>query len=295
MKGPGTRVNAARLSAASAAWWSAGLWVAGFVLACRVVGGPLGEGHAGVSAVERLMGGGRMLLSESLYLKADDYFHKGVPHLARPAFTDAFQRLREKIAPTAHKHTALDEVDETMPWLRLAVMADERNVDAANVAAFWLLKSGRHGPAKRALLQTIARNPDDYRPMIELARVHLALGEYDKAAAVLDAGLKKWPNPFSSTGKDAIYDLSWLLDFRAALYEREGRADLALPLVERQAAMLPERTELAAHAARIRNGEIDVSHVSARLADLFGREPAECHREGGEENGHSHDRGGGEH
>jgi tetratricopeptide (TPR) repeat protein len=278
-----------RWSAGSAAWCSAGLWVAGFVLACRVVGGPLGEGHAGVSVVERLTGGGRMLLSESLYLKADDYFHKGVPHVARPAFIDVFQRLREQVAPTAHKHTPLDKMDETMPWLRLAVMADERNVEAAGVAAYWLLKSGRHEPAERLLLQTIARNPDDYRPAIELARVYLSLREYDRAAAALDTGLKKWPYPRSATDRDVIYDLSWLLDFRAALFEREGRADLALPLVERQAALLPERLELAAHAARIRSGKINVSEVNARLVDLFGREPAQHGKEGGEGAGHGHD------
>jgi len=282
-------MKAACWSSARAAWCSAGLWVVAFILACRIVAGPLGEEHAGVSGVERLIGGGRMLLSEGLYLKADDYFHKGVPHVARPAFRDVFQGLRERIAPTAHKHTSLGEIGETMPWLSLAVMADERNVEAANVAAFWLLKSGRHDLAERTLLQAVSRNPDDYRPMIELARVYLVRREYGKAASVLDMGLKKWPHPLSGAQMDAVYDLSWLLDFRAALHEREGRADLALPLVERQAALLPERRELAAHAARIRNGEIDMAQVDARLADIFGREPAECHRENGQEAGDHHD------
>lgn len=256
----------------------------GFVLACGLVHGPLGEAHAGVSMVERLVGGGRRLVSGHLYRRADDYFHKGVPHQTRAAFEDPFQRLREHIAPTAHRHTEPGEVAETMPWLQLAIEADERNVEAANVAAFWLMREGHVDLAERTLLRAAAANPGDYRPLVELARVHLVRRAYDKAAFVLDRGLAKWPHPLDEENSDARYDLSWMLDFRAILHEREGRPAEALRLLERQLVLFPDRAALAAHVARLKEGIVDLGEANRRLAHLFNAADAPCDRE----DDHSH-------
>jgi len=276
------------------AGWAAVVLFAGaaFALSCRLDPEAVIGTGAGVSGVERALGGARSLLSAGLYERADQYFHKGVPHRRRAAYRDFFVRLRELVSPDAHLHAEGAEMAEVMPWLSLAARADERNVEAYNVAAYWLLKMGDDRESERVVAEAVSKNPRDYRPMVELARIRLFRGEFISAASAIDRGIALWPVPDTEESESARHDLSWFLDMRASLYEFQGRGSEAVACLRRGLSLFPARTNSLGRIARIESGELDPAGAERQLRNVFGGGKTVCAREEDEadhEHEHEHE------
>ena len=138
-------------------------WLGVAVLASRLPppdGDRDGASGEAASAVSRLFGSGREVISRQLYLEADRYFHRGASHVHEQAFENhPYLRWAEHITPHDHVELAADGIDEIMPWLQMATRADPRNVEAYATAAYWLNTQGRVDAARAVLGEARERNP----------------------------------------------------------------------------------------------------------------------------------------
>jgi len=253
------------------------LWGISFSLACRLASAPDFAAQQESGAWERMLGSTASLLSAGLYEQADLYFHKGVPHQHEKEFSDPFQRIAEVIAPTSHVHLHGErETLEIMPWLSLATKADPHNVEAYQVAVYWLKAAERIDDAEQVLRAALADNPGDYRLQIERALIALARGEYAAAARSLDSALRQWPQPLSPENDEALLDLGRILRHRALLAESAGQTELAAELLRREHRIFPERANIAAEIERLASGQADPDAARQRLA-LLQQSEAELH------------------
>lgn len=261
------------------------LWVAGFALACRLGDNVSGGAEEGESVLGRLLGGSRDALSEELYLTADLYFHRGVPHQSVKVIDDVFQEWAREVQPSAHEHARGEYLYEIMPWLRFATQMDPHNVEAYVVAAYWM-GEGRDPDVGLAILQEALRHNRDYRLYSEKARLHMILQEGSKAARALDAGIRLWPSEQDPKEKQVRLELARMLTYRAFLHELDGEAKQALELFRRSREMFPDNKALARQVEMLEKGEITQSWAQGTWKVLF---PAKMQCARGEVHEHEHE------
>jgi hypothetical protein len=115
------------------------LWGVVFSMATQLTLSPLNLFSGNTSVAERWLGASRVAIGNSFFEEADNYFHKGVGHVQKKAFSnDLFQMLKAEIEPSVHVHPEGVEVSEIMPWLRFTTEMDPNNVDAYLTTAYWL-------------------------------------------------------------------------------------------------------------------------------------------------------------
>jgi len=276
----------ARFSTNAWPWFGVGAgWILAASLVCRLEAKlpperPDEQGLAGL-----LLGSSRHALSADLFEKADVYFHKGVEHFERKAFTnDWFQRTLGDIAPATHRHAEGQETAEIIPWLEFATRADPHNVEAFLVTAFWL-DTGLHRPdlAGRVLLEAERLNPRDYRVLLERGRFEIESGRFDPAAALLDAALSLWPGSLDPADRQSQLDKAEILTYRAFLFEFKGRNAEAIALFKNSLAIFPERTYLKARIAELEAGKEPEQSARSLLSRLVKRSPDIACKAGEEE------------
>lgn len=254
-------MRAARISSSilAAATLLAGV---SFALACRLTTLPYFYGGDVPSVWNQILGSASAVLSGDLYQVADRYFHKGVGRHEEHAFDDPFQRLGEIVAPCRHEHLSPDAgVLEIMPWLSLATSVDPGNIEAYQVAAYWLKTAGRRDEAAEVLKKAVVDNPDDYRLRIELALLAAARDDRATASSQLDRALSLWPSGLDPDGDEARIDLGRALQYRALIHLLNGEYSAALPLLKRELELFPDRSGTAAEIEAIRNGAIDRKQI----------------------------------
>ena len=269
-------------------------WAAAAGLASRLpspAGTLTGEDGEAASAVSRLFGSGREVISRQLYLEADRYFHRGAAHVHRRAFADhPYLRWAEVIAPSAHAHLSVEggEIEEIMPWLQLATRADPRNIDAYASAAYWLNRAGRVDAARAVLDEARVRNPGDYRIPLALGQLLYHDRLLDEALAALDQARAEWPSGQAIADRQTQLDRAAILSLGAGIHEILGHRDEAILAFRDLLRVIPDRAGVRERLRRLEDGEAIgdaaafLDHQLAEISSAAGGP----HVAGG---GHAHD------
>lgn len=272
------------------------LWLLSFAVACSLADYLYQIRWDRGGILDFLLSGSRHALSDTFYETADLYFHRGVPHKQPRAFMDAFQQLRLAVAPEQHRHSQGRDVEEIMPWLRFATLADPHNVEAYLVAAFWLAdECGRLDLALDVIREGLSYNPRDYRLYAEAARIYMAQQDKDNAIRMLDTGIKLWPSDLDSSDQQVRLELARMLSYRGFLAELDGDRDRALSLFSRALRLFPENHALQERVQALRTGRINREWAEAAWRQIFprrqvcSREHAEEHHDHAGESGRHHD------
>ncbi|MBI3251804.1 MAG: hypothetical protein HYZ52_00595 [Candidatus Omnitrophica bacterium] len=168
----------------------------------------------------RILGSAGEAVGDTLFLKADAYFHGGETFPNRPPETkeelgregfvederenektlpaqpagDWISRVNHEVRRHGHYHLTKDKQKEMLPFFAAAVKLDPRNVPAILTAAFWLDKSFDRSDAAIEILKQGARdNPEAWEIDAALADIYFyrkkdyARGEFHYADALRKA------------------------------------------------------------------------------------------------------------
>ena len=262
-------------------------------MAAQLTLSPLHVLSSDTTAAERLLGASRVAFGESFFEEADNYFHKGVPHVRHKAFSnDFFQTLEAAIEPSFHVHPEGVEVSEIMPWLRFTTQMDPHNVDAYLTTAYWLEGSIRRPDLAEAVLHEAQwNNPKDYRVINARAKTLFGTGDDGKAALLLDAAIRLWPSGLNPDDRQAQLDLAQMFSYRAFLLELKGDRAGAIDLFRKARALMPKNKALEQRIASLERGD-DFSLKDRQVWEkVFARRHV-CEREDADhdhEDDHDHD------
>ncbi len=244
-------------------------WGLAFSLACRIsLDVPIAPQDEGV--IDLLFGESRSALSADLYERADTFFHRGVTHTEARAFTnDWIQAWRADLSPASHRHAEGKSTAEILPWLQLATKADPHNVEASLVLAFWV-SSGMKRPdlASRVLMDAQRMNPMDYRIPLEMGRIAIRVGDFDRAEMKLTATLARWPSHIPPTDREAMLDKAESLTLLGFISELGGSKAKAVAHFKNALAIFPERSYIVQRVAQLEAGETPPDSARERLAAL---------------------------
>lgn len=276
------------------------LWGAGFCLSCRLTwtagsdGGKRDDSVAGA-----LLGQSRHALSAQFYETADQFFHKGVPHIKNRAFEDGFfLTARKEISPEGHFHLRGDEVTEMLPWLWMALRMDPHNVETYRVAAFWLSSDAkRPNLAYEVLLDAQRNNPGSYQVKLDMGRLFLREGKIEDAEKAFTAAINFWPGNLNRKDPDAvneaIFEKAEILLYRALLHEVRGEIDSEVGLLKKIIAVFPERTEIRERVDDLEKGEKPIVLATKILNQMLEKQTMQVHQcdrgDDHDEHEHEHD------
>ena len=271
------------------------LWVAAFSLACRLSASTPFAHHssAGSPGTHRVLTASQAAIGSWLFEKADQYFHKGVPHRTQEEKNmSIFQQLGDITKPETHIHLKQYEIGEMMPWLQLAVQINPHDISSCLVASFWLSnKCNRPDLAHDLLERAQWNNPFCYSIQLERARIYMRERKLHQARRCLDAGLAfleyRHPNP----DEDVLMDKGALLLYRALIYEHNGRKQKAIKLLEKILEIFPGRTHLKDRIKDLETGTEPSVLPSALWSDTLMeeiRDRQKCKREHCHDHGHAH-------
>lgn len=175
----------------------------------------------------QLIGSSKEAIGDTLFLKADEYFHGGAQfkhgeeppeaieregfiaeadredgdedeHRSKPA-VDFIKKINDQITFTQHHHLEGDQAREMLPLLAGAVSLDPHNVEAILTTAYWL--SQRLDKSDEAIIllkKAIHENPDAWELYGSLGRIYFKKKNNSKAAlhflGIAAQKLKKTPD-----------------------------------------------------------------------------------------------------
>ncbi len=265
------------------AGWLILLWLATATLAARIGSFPSMTGASDTSAVALLADETRQALGQHLYRTSDIYFHRGGrPRPQAPYRNDRLTRLSEAISPNQHEHLDEHEIAQIMPWLLATVRADASHVEAWRVTAFWLASPAlaKTEEAATLLADAARRHPDDYRPLLDLARLRLRRNDLAGAVWYLDRGLALWRDDLPRLDQEeARMEKAELLMFRALCDEIDGNFIEAAAGYDRILRMFPDRHHLAERRDALRTGQTPELPPLSWIRNLAAHrhlEPHEC-------------------
>lgn len=221
------------------------------------------------SASLYILGPARTLISQGLYARADLYFHKGAPPAKDEAFHGFFQKWKDVLCPTLHAHTEGREVEEILPWLRLATQSDPHNVEIYLVASYWLTRDC-HRPdlAIQAIEEAMENNPEHYELPMEKARILLGMDEYEKALHALNAALTLISTPDQPDPEQAAIDLPFILMAQSYVNEAVGNRAEAIASTEQLLAQEPN-PHFANRLEQFKAGKLNPEDAKDRLRRMF--------------------------
>ncbi|MBN2162615.1 MAG: hypothetical protein JXR25_10580 [Pontiellaceae bacterium] len=226
-----------------------------------------------------ILGPARELLSKGLYERADVYFHKGAEYVKEEAFESIYQKWLHEIHPIKHVHAEGAEIEEIMPWLRLATKSNPHNVEAYLVASYWLNgAAGQPETALQVINEAIEKNPDRYELFQEKGRLLLGLHRDDEAASALESALAFVARPEQDDPEQAALDLSFILTIQSFLYEALGQQEQAIRTTEVFLSIHPDQPVFTKRLEALRYGKMDPEHAKERIEELFVKNH-ECSRE----------------
>lgn len=216
-----------------------------------------------------ILGPARSLLSAGLYERADMYFHKGAPHHKEEAFHGVFQKWKEAIVPTLHAHAEGREIEEIMPWLRLATKSDPHNIEIYLVASYWLNgKSLRPDLAQQAIMEALENNPDRYELHMELGRLLLSENQFKAALESLDEALSLVSNLDQKDPEQAAIDFPFICILQSYLHEALGDREKAIVATKLALNLHPGQT-MSERLEKLESQPLDADTAKNRLSELF--------------------------
>lgn len=232
-----------------------------------------------------ILGPARGLLAQSLYKRADIYFHKGAPYHKETAFDGLFQKWKRAIHPEEHAHTAGREVEEILPWLRLASQTDPSNIEIFMVASFWLNREcNRNDLAQQAIHEAMELNPDRYELLLELGRIQLSIDQFEPALESLNQALILGSNPDQKDPEQAAIDLPFIVVVQSFLHEVLGNKERAIAAVRFSLSLRPQPAMIE-RLEKLETQPLDPDTAKDHLQLLF-HKPHSCDRDGDD---HVHD------
>jgi len=254
------------------------LWILAFSLACRLAP-RVAQKAVGDSAADRVLGVSRVAFGRSFYIGADDYFHRGIGRKRDVEFANRlFQRWGAAIRPSGHIHTEGYSVSEIIPWLRMAAAADPGNVEAFLTMAYWLTRLGRFDAAEQVLREAQRLHPQDVRLLGERGRLAFRRQQDDRAAALIDAALRVWPNPLPPDDDEARLEKTRLLSYRAVIHELRGEKDPAIRCFREALRFMPRNEGIRRHIGRLESGPVEAA-LSRGIPDRLFPMEHRCDRE----------------
>lgn len=204
----------------------------------------------------RLIGSAEEGIGDTLFVKADLYFHGGAMEegdAPAAAPDDWIARINSRIQPTEHRHLETDEQKEMLPFFAMATKLDPRNIEAVLTTAYWL--NNRFGKTDEAIgvLQKGERdNPLSWEIPFELGSLYLKeKKDYSAAARYYEEAIAR----SEGVGADYYYRVDMHYFLAEALSEL-GRPGEALEYYRRALTYYPPgiETELkGVIAAKIRS------------------------------------------
>lgn len=214
-------------------------------------------------ALARLLGSGRLALSEALQDKADEYFHGGVRHshcavcaaehaaehtvgehehsgAHTPPVYDLWSRINAQVHIQEHRHLHGADNRELLPWLWGACRAAPENIEAYESAAYVIEKMLNQPTDAVVLLQeAIAKNPDAARLEVMLGEIALrSLKDPTLAERAFTAAFAKWSPAGGQPSEDERALKGKIIFYLGYLALQRGdtpRARELLALAEREA------------------------------------------------------------
>ncbi len=237
------------------------LWTCAFAFSCRLYATNLKEGlltaSRGSSLISTLLSDARFAISGEFYGMADTYFHRGVEHIKEKELEESFfRKLEEEISPNSHVHVKDMDIQEIMPWLRLATKADPHNVQAYLVAAFWL-RTGINRPdhALKILKEAQWNNPMNARIQFAKARIYISQKELSRARSALDAAVAFMEKEKDKSGVEDKRFKARILSYRAILHEIAGNNRQAARDFGKVLALFPNRKHLKDRIEALKTGK----------------------------------------
>lgn len=216
-----------------------------------------------------ILGPARALISEGLYARADLYYHKGAPPVKTEVFYGFYQKWKEALCPTLHAHAAGREIEEILPWLRMASQSDPHNIELYLVASYWLNgECGRPDLAEQALTEAIEKNPARYELYMEKGRILLGQEKYEEAQTALQHAYDLITQPNQMDPEQAAIDLPFILMSQSYLYEALGWRSGAMETAEEVLELGPNE-HFSKRLRRLRQGHVDPEAAKDRLRRLF--------------------------
>lgn len=178
-----------------------------------------------------VLGDARLVVSQALLVKADEYFHGGMKHddcagldhddeahaheAEVPPRGGPWAWLNSRVHVQEHRHLAGETTAELLPWLWAACRASPQNVQAYESASYVLAKKlNRPGEAARLLEEGVAKNPDSLPLWFSLGELRLSvLGDGEAAGQAFLAVRER----FRASGQEATEE-SRLLALRTLFY-----------------------------------------------------------------------------
>lgn len=185
----------------------------------------------------------RAIIAQWCLEKADEYFHNGVPHKRKKAFSDDwYQKVRRQLLSEKHIHLSGNKVKEIMPWLWLSAKAKPDEIETWLISSFWLASEvNQPDSAIKVLLSSQQLIGADYKIKLELGRLYFKQNRIEEATKAFDAGLALWPGKYNPEDTETKNDKAKLLVYKAFLYEQTGARTHAIDALNNVLAMFPER------------------------------------------------------
>ncbi len=186
-----------------AVFFTAALWISLAFLASRIEK-DLRQGDFTFTlenSFSRILGSAKEVVGDTLFLKADSYFHGGIAEkfdehdedLTKEGFvggeaekktaSDWIGAVNERIQSHEHSHLAVDKRKEMLPFLALSISLDPHNIEAILSTAYWLdSQFGKTDEAIRTLEKGTRDNPDSWELERQTAELYL-LKKHDAVSA----------------------------------------------------------------------------------------------------------------
>jgi len=225
--------------------------------------------------VFRTLGEAKNLVADLTYLKADEYYHGGVrhknlephvcllrdkeeqigrkglvkdlPHLHKHAdenegetektcIFNILPRIGGEISIHQHRHLHGEEEKEVVPWLYYSVKLNPHNIEAYVIGAYWVgSRLGKVDEALKFLREGMKYNPNAWQIYSEMGNLYFtekqdypqSIRFYSKAELLMNE---------ENCDK---FDMSHVLTFLGASYEKTGRADKAIEYYRKDLRLFP--------------------------------------------------------
>ncbi len=229
----------------------------------------------GGEIISKILGGVFTGSADLLWLKVDEYLHKGVTerghcyileeagiggHTQREhnhkeiehkhkleynRLDKFFTKLEYNLKPNITEHLHSKREDELMPWFKLTTMLNPRHVRAYAVGGYWLaFRLEKPYEAIKFMKEGIKNNPDSYQISEEMGIVYFSkLKDYKKAQYYFEKALK-------SQAKMDEYDKAGILRFLAFSYKFQGHTQKAIDCYKQVLRLFPENKKAVQIIAR---------------------------------------------
>ncbi len=231
----------------------------------------------GGEIISKILGGVFSGSADLLWLKTDEYLHKGVTehshcHILEEAgigghtqhkhehehkgtehghelkhnrLDKLFAKLEYNLKPNITEHLHSKREDELMPWFKLTTTFNPHHVRAYAVGGYWLaFRLGKTEEAIKFLKEGIKNNPDGYQISTQIGIVYFSrLKDYKKAQYYFEKALK-------SQAEMDEYDKAGILRFLAFSYKFQGHTQKAIDCYKQVLGLFPENKKAVQIIAR---------------------------------------------